>query len=311
MFFLPAFFDHYRKLGVEQFFILDDGSDDGSIEFLRSQPDCVTLLADLSFGCRVRVPGPLGLTRQERAGTLFKCAIPQKFLAEKYALYVDADEFLILPSAVRTLSQLIDILAGRNIDCVSAALIEFYPATLAELERKIDPQNFDDLCAQYPFFDGGPLVALTSGKWPRQLKDSASRRLFRNHGIKVVPKVLEWAPYWIQATLPFPIATSAWVKTPIIHWRKDVWMNGSHHANVPPTHGILLSLVHFKFTHDFHRRTSEAMCLKSHARRGQKYFQYHRLMSEMKKRGSQFVAKNTMRFRGIQSFESAGLTKWE
>ena len=35
---LPYFFRHYRSL-VERFFIFDDGSTDGSLEFLRAQPD--------------------------------------------------------------------------------------------------------------------------------------------------------------------------------------------------------------------------------------------------------------------------------
>src|SRR5688500_9282519 len=55
MFFLPAFFDHYRGLGVEQFIILDDKSDDGTSEFLLSQTDCVVLTTGAAFGEQVTV----------------------------------------------------------------------------------------------------------------------------------------------------------------------------------------------------------------------------------------------------------------
>lgn len=34
---MKVFFDHYRRLGVEQFVILDNGSDDGTLEFLTKQ----------------------------------------------------------------------------------------------------------------------------------------------------------------------------------------------------------------------------------------------------------------------------------
>lgn len=310
MFFLPAFFDHYRKLGIEQFIILDDGSDDGSVEFLRNQSDCVTLLADLSFGHQVKVPGSYGFRRNERAGTLFKRAIPQRFLQQKYVLYVDADEFLILPPTVRSVGDLIDILAARNIDCVAAALVEFYPANLPELDQRICPRNFHELCVQYPYFDSTPLVSLQSNVWPKQINDSTSRRLFKSHGVKALPWLLDQVPPWARAILPFPAPASAWVKTPIIRWRKGIWMNGSHHANVPPTDKILLALAHFKFTCDFNRRITEAVRLKSHAHRGQKYFHYHRLISEMKKRGSQFTYENTAKFEGFHSLEAAGLAKW-
>ena len=36
---LPGFLDHYRRLGVAQFLIVDHGSDDGSDRYLADQPD--------------------------------------------------------------------------------------------------------------------------------------------------------------------------------------------------------------------------------------------------------------------------------
>lgn len=41
MHFLPAFLPHYRKLGVDRFFFIDDRSDDGTLEFLALQDDVV------------------------------------------------------------------------------------------------------------------------------------------------------------------------------------------------------------------------------------------------------------------------------
>ena len=36
---LPFFLDHYRKLGVVHFLIVDNGSDDGTLELLRQSED--------------------------------------------------------------------------------------------------------------------------------------------------------------------------------------------------------------------------------------------------------------------------------
>ena len=36
---LPYFLEYYRKLGVDHFVVIDNGSDDGSREYLAAQPD--------------------------------------------------------------------------------------------------------------------------------------------------------------------------------------------------------------------------------------------------------------------------------
>ena len=36
---LPAFFQHYRAMGVDRFYIVDNESSDGTIDFLAEQPD--------------------------------------------------------------------------------------------------------------------------------------------------------------------------------------------------------------------------------------------------------------------------------
>ena len=36
---LPSTLAHYRQLGVDRFLVIDNGSDDGTLEFLRGQPD--------------------------------------------------------------------------------------------------------------------------------------------------------------------------------------------------------------------------------------------------------------------------------
>ena len=38
---LGAFFDHYRGLGVDRFFIVDNDSTDGSLDTSRASPTCV------------------------------------------------------------------------------------------------------------------------------------------------------------------------------------------------------------------------------------------------------------------------------
>ncbi len=46
---LPYCLEYHRVLGVERFFIVDNGSDDGTREFLLDQPDCHVFHAGGSF----------------------------------------------------------------------------------------------------------------------------------------------------------------------------------------------------------------------------------------------------------------------
>src|SRR4030095_13737713 len=88
------------------------------------------------------------------------------------------------------------------------------------------------------------------------------------------------------------------------------WLDGSHNANVPPTDKALITMVHFKFTYDSNRRIEQAMALKSHSRHGFKYLQYHRLLKEMERTGSEFLGPKTLRFSGTHDLERVGLMKW-
>ena len=46
---LPWFLAHHRKLGVAHFLIIDNDSEDGTIEFLRQQPDVTLFETPMSY----------------------------------------------------------------------------------------------------------------------------------------------------------------------------------------------------------------------------------------------------------------------
>ncbi len=306
-FFLDAFFSHYRNLGVQQFLILDDGSSDGSPDFLVGQPDCVLLASPLRYGDRVRVRMPDRRKTQERAGVLFKRAIPEKYCRGEYTLYADADEFLILPEQVDGLDSLFRMLAEHDVDSVAASLIEFYPDSMADLCGQPAPRTFDDLVALYPWFDAVPLLRFRQGMQPKRINGSASRRLFRRYGLVRQRPRPAWMPRWAQdLRRPLP-GKSATLKTPILRWREGVWTTDTHHANVPPASEILLAFAHFKFTHTWARKTEEALRLRSYAANSEKYELYARLIEHMKADTSGFRGPSSRRFQGPHDLAEAGL----
>lgn len=306
-FFLEAFFDHYRRLGVEQFLILDDGSSDGSIEYLGGQPDCAVLASPLRYGEEIEVRMPDGRALRERAGVLFKRAIPERYCRGEYALYADADEFLLLPPGIGSLGALFQMLEARAVDSVVASLVEFYPASIGELAGTAEPRSFDDLVALYPYFDALPLVRFRPGMPPKRINGSASRRLFARYGLVRPRPRPAWLPGWLHGLRrPLP-GKSATMKTPILRWREGVWTTDTHHANVRPSSEVLLVFAHFKFTHAWASKTEEALRLRSYAGKSEKYELYFELMRRMQADGARFTGPASRRFGGPGDLVDAGL----
>ncbi|MBV8060344.1 MAG: glycosyltransferase family 2 protein, partial [Alphaproteobacteria bacterium] len=46
---LPYLLEYHRKLGIKQFFFIDNLSTDGTLDYIKSQPDCIPLIAESSF----------------------------------------------------------------------------------------------------------------------------------------------------------------------------------------------------------------------------------------------------------------------
>ena len=153
---------------MDQFLILDDSSSDGTREFLSAQTDCLVLSSDLGFGDPVAASGEDG-ARTTRAGTLLKKIIPQKYLKNKYAVYADADEFLILPEGIDDIRTAIRILERDRIACVAASLIDFYPQGLVDLDRCSAPDHFQSFSSA--------ILIMMQRRWSSSLRTIGRNRL--------------------------------------------------------------------------------------------------------------------------------------
>ena len=309
-FFLDAFFNHYRALGVGQFLILDDGSEDGSVEFFKAQPDCVLLSSPLKYGSEIVVRMPNGRVKTDRAGVLYKRVIGETYCTDDYSIYADADEFLVLPPEVADLATLYRRMRERSIDAVVASLVEFYPASVGELEGSPEPRTFEDLARLYPYFDAVPLVKFRPGLPPKRINGSASRRLFARYGITLPRPAARFAPQWLNDRLPRPPGKSATMKTPIVRWRPGVWISDTHRSNVRPSDDILLAFAHFKFNHNLARKTEEAIRLRSYAGKSVKYELYADLLTRMIAANAAFTGPDSQRYTGAADLAQAGLVSW-
>ena len=309
MYFLPAFLAHYRGLGIEQFVIVDDASDDGTGAYLASQPDCCRGITPIRFGAHVAITDPSHGGLSGRAGPILKRVVPDHYLHGRHVVIADADEFLLLPRAIPRLPDLVALMERRGWKSVASTLIDFYPATLAELEEPAPPADADELFRRFGLFDAVPFMSLLPGRQPVKTGQTATERLFRLCGIRNVPPALDVLPRWLTERLPLGPPGAAWFKTPVIRYDGATFMVASHAANVPPPPDIMLAMAHFKFNGDTWRKIQSAIRLRSHARKGQKYAHYEEMLRRMQQRGLDFAGSVTARYTGPEQLVSAGLMK--
>lgn len=308
-FYVRSFLDHHRSLGADQFVIVDDRSTDGTAEFLAEQPDVVVLESPFTYGQEMTLPGPSG-ERRLRAGIAFKTLIPRLFLRGRYALCLDADEYLVLPEGVDSLPQLIERLARHEVRSVAASLVDFFPATLAEMQLPREFPTGPAMLEAHGWFDAVPIVGWVPGRpGPQQLNESATARLFRKHRVRTVPEAMLWAPRWLNSRLPWRHPTTSVRKMPIVCWDDGVEYVNSHRTNVAPSDRVLVGLAHVKFTYDLARRMAYALQSKAYVRGSRKYQWYVELLQSMRDGDPSFLGPRSTRYGSPRDFAAAGLTR--
>ena len=139
---LPAFLRHYRSLGVDRFFIVDNDSTDGSTEYLLAGPD-VHL-----FGL---VPA-----FEKQGGALTGSALLREFGVGSWCVTVDVDELLSFPGSEQAnLRQLTCYLDRQGYEALTCLLLDLYPSGSLSACR-FSPE--EDLLTAAPYFDIGPCL---------------------------------------------------------------------------------------------------------------------------------------------------------
>ena len=112
---LPYFLQYYRALGVSHFFMVDNGSTDGTREYLQDQSDVSVWTTEHSYKAAGFGADWLNwLLRRHGHG--------------HWTLTVDVDEFFIYPFCdTRPIRALTDWLDGASIRTFGAMLVDMYP----------------------------------------------------------------------------------------------------------------------------------------------------------------------------------------
>ncbi len=161
---LPSFIAHNRALGVSHFLIVDNGSDDGSAEYLSEQRDVSLWRTDASY-------------KKSRFGVDWLTWLQMRYGHGHWCLTVDADELLLIPHwPERNLVHLVDWLEGQRRNVFGAMMLDLYPRGTVGASKHVPGE---DPLKSLRFFDAAPYRAQRKQpEWNLWVQGGVRDRLF-------------------------------------------------------------------------------------------------------------------------------------
>lgn len=240
---LPSLLDHYRQLGVDLFVIIDNNSEDGSIEFLSNQPDVDLYRVDRKF------------VWQSKQGWINRVVADYGY--HRWYIYVDADEHIVFDGDQSYhFADVIALAERRGIRRVRGMLVDMY-ANGPLLGAPFDPAK--PLWKSYPMFD-------SDGYVEHKFKEIISRkggprtRLIRPNRNNFNPEMSKYPLFKISA---------------------GEFMANPHHIYPYADNFIspcYLGILHFKFTPNFSRKMNIAIAEKTYWNGSEEYRAYRDLL---------------------------------
>lgn len=135
---LPWFLDYYRGLGVDRFFFVDNGSSDGSLDYLLEQPDVHIFWTDQSYAASY-------------SGMQWINHLVRQFGRDGWVIYVDVDEALVYADIENQgLRDLTSYMAARDEEALPGFMLDMFSATTP---KSPPPGEAIDFVESYPLFD--------------------------------------------------------------------------------------------------------------------------------------------------------------
>lgn len=246
---LPYFFDYYRDLGIDHFIIVDNDSNDGSLQYLAKQSDASVWTTKASY-------------KRANFGVDWLNHLQRRYAHGHWSLVVDPDEFFVFPFCdTRPLSALTDWLDASGIRSFSAMLLDMYPK--GPINRVPYEQGQNPLEIANWFDSGNYTIAKNQGLGNLWIQGGPRARMFFTDNPKAAP---------------------ALNKIPLVKWHKSYTYTSSTHTILPrglnhvyeewggeKASGILL---HTKFLTTFAEKAKEELTRGQHYAGSQEYKAY-------------------------------------
>ena len=252
---LPYFFKYYRDLGIDHFLMVDNGSDDGTREYLAEQPDVSLWHSGGSY-------------RSSRYGVDWMNWLLRCHGHRHWTLTVDVDEFFVYPFCdTRPIAALTDWLDASMVKSFGAMMLDMYPKGPLSQRGYAEGQNPIEIAN---WFDSGN-YSITKN------------RALGNLWIQGGPR----ARTFLAGQ---PKKAPALNKTPLVKWDRRYAYVSSTHMLLPrglnkvydedggeKTSGILL---HAKFLDTLGQKAREEVKRREHFADGAEYKAYHAKLRE-------------------------------
>ncbi|MCB1389949.1 MAG: glycosyltransferase family 2 protein [Rhodobacteraceae bacterium] len=246
---LAYFLKYYRDLGVEHFLFVDNGSDDGSGEYLAAQPDASVWRTEGSY-------------KASRFGMDWMNALLRRHGHGHWALTVDVDEFFLYPFCdTRPLRALTDWLDDAGLRSFGTLLLDVYPKGPVGDQPCIEGRNPLEIASWF---------------------DSANYAITRNHRYRNL--WIQGGPRSRGFFADQPKAAPALNKIPLVKWHRSFAYVSSTHMLLP--RGLNLTydtlggekasgcLLHAKFLATLGDKAREEMARGEHYAGGREYHAY-------------------------------------
>lgn len=133
---LPFFLEHYRSLGVDAFYIVDNESTDGSLQYLLSQKDVQVFSTKESY-------------KNSVFGVSWINTLISHYACDHWVIHTDIDELLVYPNCEHMdLHEYTQRLDANKQNIVSGFMLDMYPESMAQ--TKVDPNK--PLQQQHSYF---------------------------------------------------------------------------------------------------------------------------------------------------------------
>ncbi len=136
---LPEFLRHYREIGVDRFLIVDDRSTDGSIEFLREQPDVIIFT-------------PVEGSTYRKDKRFWRAELLDTYCSGKWVVVPDVDEHLVFKGVDdrRDLFAVVRSLEDEGAEALHAVMLDMY------CDKALQDHRYEGgrLIDAFPLFDG-------------------------------------------------------------------------------------------------------------------------------------------------------------
>ena len=275
---LPFFLDHHRKLGVDHFLIVDNGSADGSRDWLTGQDDVSLWVTGHGY-------------KQSRFGLDWLTWLQRRHGSGHWCLTLDADEILIYPyHESRDLRALTGRLDDLGLSVFGAMLLDMYPKGPLAAHSYQPGQNPVEVL---PWFDSG------------------------NYVVQVQPGLRNlWIQGGPRARSFFagePRRAPTLNKVPLVKWQRGFAYVNSTHAMLPRRLNAVFDevggerisgiLLHTKFLPVVVEKSAEERARKQHFANSALYDDYYHRLSQ----SPDLWCNRSHRYTGWRQLEALGL----